>query len=263
MNIVQLIEKVRHWRDIVSSTRVTPEDITEDIRTAINNIIKDRYDNFKAKKDYSFQSTQNLRDQLGDLVKMYGVPAMGTNLIQKTLFPTDYRHIVSATVNIDGKIYAAIPKGYDEFRSITIDPFLAPTIDFPAQVYYSERNTGLEVQWGNVGTLINMTFYYIKEPVRVEYGTEILPGTNMVIGDIVIAVEVTVYNSVTYQIGQLITIVPGFLTITSGKVVKGWVGTDLPLLLHEEIALNAANIGLKITENTLKSNALEIENMKQ
>ena len=86
MNIVQMIEKVRHWRDITASTRVTPEDIVMDINTAIDNIIRDRYDNFKVKKGYSFQSTQNLRDQLGDLVKLYGIPAMGTNLIQKTMF---------------------------------------------------------------------------------------------------------------------------------------------------------------------------------
>jgi hypothetical protein len=273
MNIVQIIEKVRHWRDISHSPRVSNDDIVMDLNTAIQNIVRDRYDNFKVKKGYSFQSTQNLRDQLGDLVKKSANIAAVGNLIPKINFPTDYRHIVLAVAVIDGVEYVAVPKGYDEFRTIDIDPFLQPTIEPPAQVYYAERDTGLEVKWGNVGVLQSLYFYYLKEPVQVKYGTEYTIGTTFTVGDSLIAIAspdgvipqttTTVYNGVTYNIGDTFTIVLGFLTLTSGWALKGFVNTDLPVLTHEEIALAASKVGMAIVENFTKQVVLDKENKEQ
>jgi hypothetical protein len=263
MNIVQIIEKVRHFRDLSHSPRVTPQSIIEDIRTAINNIIKDRYDNFKMAKSYSFQSTQNLRDQLGDLVKQASVIVAVGNLLPKASFPADYRHIVAASIKVDSKDYWVVPTMYDELRTLDIDPFSQPTIESPAQVYYTEQNTGLVVHYGTQGTLQSGYFFYIKEPVQVEYGTEYDSTHTFAVGNVVIAVEITVYHGVTYQIGQAITIVTGFTNITSGLVVYGYVNTDMPVLLHEEIVLSAAQLGVKITENYSKGNSLDIENQKQ
>ncbi|MFA5036924.1 MAG: hypothetical protein WC479_07085 [Candidatus Izemoplasmatales bacterium] len=244
------------------SPRVTPQSIVEDIRSTINNIIKDRYDNFKIGKSYSFQSTQNLRDQLGDLVKQTSAIVAAGNLLPKTLFPADYRHIVSTSIRVDGKDYWAVPTTYDELRTLEVDPFSQPTIEIPAQVYYTEQDLGLVVHWGTEGVLQSGYFYYIKHPAQVNYGTEYDSTHTFVVGNIVIAIEITVYNGVTYQIGQEITIVAGFLTITSGTVVIGYTNTDLPLLLHEEIALSAAQLGINITENYNKGTILERQNEK-
>ena len=262
MNIVQLIEKVRHLRDITHSPRTTPEKITEDIRTAIDDIIRDRYDNFKLKKSYSFQSTQNLRDQLGDLVKNSGTIVATGTLLPKLSFPVDYRHIVVASVNIDNTDYWAIPKTYDELRTLDIDPFQQPSLEPPAQVYYNESELGLTVKWGNTGVLMNGYFFYIKEPVQVSYGIEYDSTHTFAVATPVIAVEITVYAGNTYQIGDAFTIAP-LGNITSGLVVAGWVGTDLPLMLHEEICKKAASVGLMITENWNKTTVIEKESEKQ
>lgn len=263
MNIIQLIEREKHWRDLTHSPRKSPISYQNDIQIAISDIVRDRYDNFKTKKGYSFESTQNLRDQLQDLVRYSGTLIPVGNVLFKSAFPVNYRHLLAIRIIVDGKPYWATPTDYDRLRSIDRDPFEAPTLEYPEQVYYAEAANGLNFNWGRTGTMTGVEFYYLAQPTTVLYGTEWGPGHNFVAGNTVIATMITVYNSVTYPIGSVITIVAGILTITSGTVVFGYVNTDLPELLHEEISLKAAEIGMKITENYNKSITLDKENEKQ
>ena len=70
MKIVQLHERVRFWVDVVASTRFESEDLDNAINVAIDNKVRESYDQSRPmNRSDAFQRVQRIRDELGPLVK--------------------------------------------------------------------------------------------------------------------------------------------------------------------------------------------------
>lgn len=125
-------------------------------------ILQDRYDNFKIKKDYSFQAFQRIRDELRTLV----VGSTTLSVITGNIFayPEDYRHSLLLRTTIDGFVKPAPPTTYDALETIDDDPFEIPEPEFPRSI---ESQTGIEILFGTTGTITNVELFYIRNPLKI------------------------------------------------------------------------------------------------
>jgi hypothetical protein len=247
MNIVQLHERVRFWIDAVASTRFNSQDIDNALNTAIDMKVLETYDqNRPMNKSDSFQRTQRCRDILGPIVAkaVNNNPAgfvlnTGTNTI---VVPgtTNYLFLVSLGIKIGSTIYECIPLTYDRKNILYKNPFRKARMTPTVRMYYNELEGNIVITHAYTSTLTDFELYYIKTPAIVNYGIEYTLSHDFTIGNIVIAVEETVYNGVTYKIGEKITIVTNHLAITSGLVVYSYTECDLRSSSHEEISRRAA-----------------------
>lgn len=261
MNIIQMREKIMSYLD-VTSVRFQFSEYEDNIMTAENQIINDRIDNIKKlkqQKTYSFQSIQRIRDELYTLVVSNTAIVPTGSLIPIGSYPADLRFVLGVKPVINGTRYIADSLSYNEEREVEMNPYKKPQLIEPYRVYYIESGTGLTILFGSSGTFTNSYIDYIKSPVRVNMGTRHTSSTIFTIGNVLIATEPTVYNSVTYDPGETITIVAGFLSITSGEVVFGYTNSDLPEVLHEEICKITAGLMGKTIEAYQKGMIIEGE----
>ena len=264
MNIIEMIERIKSYNDIVASSRHDWVAYETNIYTAINQIVNDRIESVKKpkqNKNYAFQSIQRLRDELYTIVvKKHSITPTG-DIIAIGSYPTNLRFIVGVQLVISSSTYIAEALSYNEERMIQRDPYMKPKLTDPYRVYYIESNTGLSCYYGDSGTFTLSYIDYIKIPAKVNVGIRWTAADlhNFTIGDIIIATEPTVYNAVSYDPGETITIVTGVLQITSGEVVIGYTNCDLPEALHEEICKVAAGLFEKTVEDYNKGIILEKE----
>jgi len=265
MNIIEMIERIKSYLDIVSSPRHDYVSYETNIYTAINQIVNDRFDAVKKnrqQKGYAFESIQRLRDELYTLViDSYAIVPVG-GIIRSINYPTDLRFIIGVKFIINGDRYIANPISYNQEKELETDPYLRPRLNEPYRVYYIESANGLKAKFGSSGAFTNSEIDYLKDPAKVSVGIRWDSTHNFVVGNVVIAVEPTVYNSVAYDPGEYITIVAGFLAITSGLVCIGYVNCDLPTVLHEEICKIASGLFEKTVEDYNKGSILENEAQK-
>jgi len=138
--------------------------------------------------------------------------------------------------------YNAEPIDYDEINVINKDPYKIPDITAePPRVFYNESSDGIYIFHGTTAALIlDGRICYVKNPVVVNRGIEhVLADGNFTSAQMVIATEETVYNAVTYDIGDEISVLNA-TNIVSGKVVKSYTNSDLPNILFDHIAVGAA-----------------------
>ena len=279
MNIVQLHYKVQFYLDSVQSPRFNPDKIDDAINAAINDIILDRYDNIRKnqrEKNYGFQTSQRLRDELSTLVNQSGTVAASGNVIPRTNFPSDYMLMLSMKANISGQIVNTIPATYDEINILDLNPFLRPSIVEPERVYRIESQNGVEIIFGDLGVLNSASFDYIATPATVNIGTQ---HTGTTEADEIYATNYAtviayvpsvisqmgsargqVLNTVNLSRGELYTIGTGSenrIRLSSGILYKGYTETDLPTLLHEELCRQAAKILSGSTSNYDMKRSLE------
>ena len=262
MNIIQMVERIKSYLDVVASARHDWVAYENNIQTAQNQIVNDRIDAVKKlgqQKGYSFQSVQRLRDELYTLVKTNSLIAPTGDLIPVASYPTNLRFIVGVDLLIDAVRYIADPMSYNEKRNVLIDPYKKPQLTEPYRVYYIESDTGLTCYYGDSGTFTASYIDYIKIPVNVNVGVRYGIAGVFAAGTILIATEPTVYNAVSYDPGELITVVNPVFSITSGEVCVGYVNSDLPEVLHEEICKIAAGLFGKIIEDYQKGAVIENE----
>lgn len=251
MNIVELHLKANFFMDSEKSPRFKKLQVDKAINSAISDIVLDRYDNIrKDKKEYNFQSSQRLRDELYTIVKRDNTVSISDDFV-KVLTVTDYWLLLSLKASISGSWIDATPITYDERNIIEQDPFTRPSLTYPERIYRIESSEGVEIVYGDTGVLIAADMYYIQKPVKVNIGTEVsMPGTAIAGGTSVISyIDGTVLtqdgsgDTVTLNEGEKITLKPANdWTLTSGIVFKDFVETDIPEMLHEEIARKAASI---------------------
>jgi hypothetical protein len=264
MNIIEMIERVKSYNDIVASSRHDWVAYETNLNTAVNQVVNDRVDAVKKpkqNKNYSFQSIQRLRDELYTLVvPKYNIVPTG-DIIAIGSYPTNLRFIVGVRLVIDSNTYTAEALSYNEERDMQRDPYTKPQLTDPYRVFYIESNTGLTCYYGDSGTFTASKIDYIKVPAKVNVGIRWTAADlhNFVVGDIIIATEPTVYNGISYDPGELITIVVATLVITSGEVVIGYTNSDLPEVLHEEVCKIAAGLFEKTVEDYNKGTILERE----
>ena len=259
MNIVQLHERTRFWLDMVKSTRFDSQDIDNGLNIAIDMKVRESYDqNRPMNKSDSFQRNQRLRDELGPIVAeaVDGNPASFTlagNVIS-IASSSDYRYLVSLGIKIGSVVYDCFPLTYDRKNTNPNNPYRRARMTPTVKMYYNELGGNIVVTHAYTGALTDFELYYIKNPATVNYGIEYTSAHAFTPGDILIAVEQTVYAGVTYKIGDEILIAAPNNNITSGVVVHSYVNTDLRASTHEEIARRAAI-------NLLISNA-QVEKVK-
>lgn len=246
MNIVQLHERVKFWIDTVASTRFDSLDIDNGLNTAIDNKVLESYDhNRPMNKSDAFQRTQRIRDILGPLVTKATKNSTGFGLVDATNMITialtsNYQFLVSLGIKVGSIVYDCFPLTYDRKTVIGKNPFRRPRIVPNVKMYYNEIDGNIEITHSFPGPLVDFELYYLKTPTLVNYGIEYTSVHSFVNGNVVIAVEQTVYNGITYKIGEKITIENPNLSITSGMVVYSFIECDLRSSSHEEITRRAA-----------------------
>jgi hypothetical protein len=265
MNIVQFHERVRFWADVVSSTRFESEDIDNGINIAVDNKWRESYDqNRVMNRSDSFQRVQRIRDELGNLVKLGTKDSEGITLADNVIesLPDNYGYLLSLEALFDGFGYQPVfPISHNQKSVVSKNPFRRVRTSPSSKCYYYEEDGGIVIQHGYQVDVSNIKLYYLARPGIVNYGIEYDSSHSFSNGDKVIAVEETVYNGVTYRIGDEILIVNPNLTITSGLVVFNFNDCDIRDTAHEEISRRGA-INCLITANQGdKANALRQEIM--
>lgn len=246
MNIVQLHERVKFWIDTVASTRFDSMDIDNGLNIAIDNKVRESYDqNRPMNKSDAFQRTQRIRDLLGPIVTKATKDTTGFGLVGATNMITiastsNYQHLVSLGIKIGTTIYDCHPLSYDRKTVLSSNPYRKARMTPTVRMYYNEIDGNIEITHAHTAQLTDFELYYIKTPAIVNYGIEYTSAYSFIAGDIVVAAEQTVYNGVTYNIGEKITIAAPNLSITSGLVVFSYTECDLRSSTHEEISRRAA-----------------------
>jgi len=262
MNIIQMVERIKSYQDIVNSPRHDWVAYEDNIMTAINQIVNDRYDNIKKakqQKTYAFETVQRIRDELYTIiVNGYNIVPTGT-LLPVASIPANYRYLLGVELLISGSRYIAEALSYNEKKQILTDPYKNPKLTEPYRVYYLESATGVTCFYGSSGVFTNGYIDYLRQPIRVNVGQRYNSTHVFAIGNVLIATEPTVYNGVTYDPGETITIVTGFLSITSGEVCFNYVNCDLPESLHEEICKVASGLISKTVEDYQKGMIIDNE----
>lgn len=244
MNIVQLHERVRFWIDSVASTRFESQDIDNGLNSAIDSKVLESYDqNRPMNKPDAFQRTQRVRDILGILVTKADKDTTGFTLNGNfiTIASTsNYQFLVSLGIKIGTILYECLPLTYDRKNILYKNPYRKPRMTPSVRMYYNEVDGNIEISHAYSSALTDFELYYLKTPTLVNYGIEYTSTKSFAQGNIIIAVEETVYDGVTYKIGEKITIDSSHFTITSGLVVYSFVNCELRSFVHEEIARRAA-----------------------
>jgi hypothetical protein len=248
MNIVQMHERVRFWIDTVASTRFETEDIDNGLNIAIDNKVRESYDNYRPMNNSdTFQRVQRLRDELGPLVKKLTsgagltiVRVASKNSIEVSSAVEDYGWMLSLMVtDSSGAEHPVYPLSYNRKNVISKSSFRRPRTVPSVKAYYIEEEGKLNIK-DTIGVLSDAELYYLATPAIVNYGIEYGPAKEFVAGNILYAVTQVVYNGVTYKIGGKITVVAPALNITSGTVVYNYVDCDVRATTHEEITRRAA-----------------------
>lgn len=273
MNIVQMHHKTVFFLDSVNSPRFTNHKKDEAINTAILDIVLDRYNNIREKeKQYAFQTSQRLRDELYTIVKHPSYINASGGIIPKTGFPSDYMLLLAMKADISGQWINTIPVTYDEYNMLELNPYTFPSIDYPERIYRIENSEGLEVMFGEQGQLIRADIFYMAKPAVIDIGTEVIIGESVAVAE----GSVIAYTDVTMRTGPAITLLTlkkgekyvvgtnseQFITLDSGVLYKSSIDCDLPEMLHDEVCRKAADILSGNVENYNRSQALkqDVEN---
>ena len=263
MNIVQLHERVRFWVDSVATTRFEVSDINNALMTAIESKILETYDQTRPmNRSDSFQRTQRCRDILGPVVKKATQATSGFTISSNQISiaaSSDYNLLLALTVTLGTQQVECIPQTYDRKNRAWRNPFRVKRMTPSPLVYYIEVDGGIEILHAYTSNPTIFELYYLKKPTSISWGTEFDSTKVFTIGNIVYAVENTVYNAVSYVPGDAITIVAGHLQITSGNVIFGYTDCELRSLVHEEISRRAAINCLMIAGQSDKAKLLREE----
>lgn len=256
MNTVQFNYAIDFYCNITKHTRFYYQEKSKAMNDAIMAKIDSITDTAKQNELNGIDRIQKFRDELYTLLKSATLTITNVGTINDTIgvkhgdFPTDYQTFASLTLTINGNTtYAKNNMDYNNRGPILDCSFRRPNNKKP---YMLEDSTGLKIYLGD-GTISANTLDYIKKPVTFNMGVEenlINAGTGVLtITTTYIATEVSVYNSIQYQIGDEFT-TNGVLTdLTSGQVIKKSLTTttDLPEKTHDELAKRAAYILLGVT----------------
>jgi hypothetical protein len=266
MNIIQLHQKVKFIIDHKFSPRFRLSDYDDAINTCIGQIVKDRIGNIKQPgKPYSLQSSELLRDELYTLVKNSSPLAVNGNKVPITIggnqnYPADFYTLINLKVNISGQEYVCYPTTYHEADTNRKDPFKRATTNYPDKVYNIEDATGQTIDWGLKGTLISASMQYLSQPVKVNSGIVIKIGDLLPLGTQVISTsDATKYDGITYKTGVLFTFTNATIGLSSGSAVYNWVDHNLAVTLEEEVAMAAASLLSKTTEDWNKGKVFDNE----
>ena len=238
MNTVELIARIQFYSDRTKSPRFNDTDhYLPALNVAQNTILNDRYYNIKKKTGYSFETVQRLRDELRSLVR-YNIPILVvSNAIS---LPNDYMFELMMNITIDGTSRASKSVSYNEINSLSKNSFQEPSIEYPV---HFESDGGINFLFGDTGTPSTANLTYLRKPATIFKDSSVI-----VAGVGVLTIGNTYYvnvgpvtsDSITYATGD--TFVATSADMTGGGDVTYIVNSDLPDILHEELAKVAASV---------------------
>jgi len=266
MNIVKKHIGIKARLDQVNTPRFEDWQIDDAINKVTSFIVRNRIaGTVENGQRVSFQKIQMVRDELYTIVKektsddAQDPLTIDANKIIQSL-PSDYRYLVGLYIEVNNiaKDWCA-PITYNDLAILKKNPYQRPSQDFPYNFYSIESSNGLECFYNKQSndTLDRAKIFYISEPVNVYLGTRYGPNTTT---GSMIAYTDCVYDSVTYRKGTAFTIINASLH-TVGTAVKGFVNSDLPISLHDEIIEEAAAVLNMNIENFNKWKAMKEEEM--
>jgi hypothetical protein len=266
MNAIVTLNRVNFYCDVTRNARYSFLEINSAVNDAITAYIDFKVGDESHRNPENFQWIQQIRDDLYTLIAT-ATPSVtnGTAVTNKYYssipshfnYPADYFQFISLRTTVSGISTYARPTNYNEIGPLLEDSFKHPTNEKP---YFNETATGFTVWRGTTGTMTAF-FEYIKLPTEFSVGQDsylINPGGAVLTNGLsYIAVEVSVQNGVTRQIGTQFTAVG--TALTSGQVILASNTSAIPLpeKVHEEIAKRAAEILLGVSSNIQQSQVAE------
>lgn len=272
MNAIEVMNRIDFYNDISRSGRFYFSDYNKAVNDAIKDYSDERLGDETQRNPKNMQWIQQIRDDLYTLIKKATLtPTNGTVITNRYYsstpshvnFPADYDDFISLEVLIDGYTDYSKPTSYNEIGPLLKDSFRHPTNTL---TYYNEDATGLTIWRGVGGTFTSASLEYMKIPNTFSVGAEtqlISPGGAVLTNGVsYIAVEISVQNAITYQIGTQFTATGNALT--SGLVILASNTTtiELPDKTHNEICKAASRIMMLATSNYNASQAIETERVR-
>jgi len=269
MNALQTLARIDFYLDVSRNARFFFSDYNKAVNDAIHNYIDEKVGDEKQRNPENFQWIQQIRDDLFTLIAV-ATPSITNGTVRANRyysstpshinFPPDYYAFVQLDTLIDAFWDYSRPITFNELGPLLKDSFKHPT---NLKTYYNEDATGLTIHRGVGGTFTTAKLTYLRTPVDFSVGSEdqlIDEGTGVLTpGDDYIAVEVSVENTNTYQIGDQFT--AGTADLTSGQVIlaSNTSPVDLPEKVHDEICKAASRIMLLVTSNYPAAQAVDSE----
>lgn len=238
-NVVQMHEEIKKKQDFVNNPRFGSRAYDDAINEAVEQMVNDRYDNFKRRKSYSVESVQRVKDELYTII----LDAVTLSKVgDVAAFPVDYKHTLLMTADVNSVTQVVVPVPFDELRHRMDNTFTAPDAENPI---FTQASNGFTLYHGS-NTLGDVKLTYMKHPATVSRGLpdELLTSADALTGAAsYIAVEDdTVQNSVTYYTGEVFTAVGTVLTSGSVVLRSDTTDCDLPGTAHKEVIDLAAAI---------------------
>lgn len=260
MNAIQLRDRIDFYNDRYKSPRFADSNYMDAINSAINMLFKDKTDNKKVFRRYSFQSNEQVRRELYTLIKTATIVPTGDVVV----YPADFYYFGEMNTTVDGVSNYSKPTNFNELGPLLDNPFKKPSA---SKTYYIENSTGLKVYYGSGTSFTSASLTYLKVPNTVSIGTE---SNKITAGNPVLTIGLTyivyadaVHNGVTYYSGQ--TFAATATSLTSGTVILYSLVTncDLPDNVHDEVCKMASEIMNGTIEDYNKSAFMQKEIEKQ
>lgn len=254
MNIIEQKERVDFHLDRTKSSRFYDSDYINSINLGIVDVFKDRTENQKQIKSYSFESNEQVIMELYTLI----VPSATLIPSGNTLpYPNDYRWFGRLYATVDGIEKKCMPLTMDREGVINDDPFSKPT---KTKFYYQELNNSFEIFHGGT-TLQSANLKYLKYPVNTSIGQESdkIDETGVLTANTdYIVYEQVVFNGLNYPPGQIFNS-GSFTTLTQGIVIplSVIVNCDMPTEIQDEICKRAADTMMLKAKDLEKAQFLE------
>jgi len=260
MNAIQMMERTDVFMDRYKSARFADSNYMDAFNSVVLSMFKDKTDNKKLFRKYSFQSNEQVRRELYTLIKTATIVPTGDVVV----YPADFEYYGDMNVTINGVEDYCRPTNFNEIGPLQGNPFRKPKATKP---YYIENSTGLKVYYG-LGSFTSATMTYLKTPNTISIGTDsnkINPGGAVLTSGVVYVVysPTAVHNGTTYYVGQTFTATA--TSLTSGIVILNsvLVNCDLPENVHDEVCKSAAQLLQGTIEDYNKSAFLQKEIEKQ
>ncbi len=268
MNAIATKIRIDYYNDLTRSARFTFAEIAIAVNDAIQQFIDEKIGDEMSQNPENFQWTQQMRDDLSTIIKTAS-PTISNGAVVTTRYgsfipssfttPTDYYYFVSLSTLIDGFTSYARPITYNELGPLLQDSFKMPTNKL---TYYVEANGTYTVWRGPSGTFTSAGLTYLKIPNTYSCGQEsqlLTTGATLTNALVYYATEVSVYVSVTYQPGDVITGTGAALT--SGQVIlsTNTVPIELPERVQDDICKLASVNLLKVIQLFDSSQAIQSE----
>ena len=267
MNPIQLKQRIDFYNDLTRNARFTFTEYAIAVNDVVREFILENLGDKENRNPKNFQWIDRINDQLYNLIKT-SAPALvaGTAITNKyyttkvsTLaFPNDYSDFVGLNLIINGLTVYGRPTSFNKLQPMLRDSFRHPTDD---SIFYNWNATGLTIYYN--GTASSASLVYIKDPVNYSIGQEanLIDSPMLLSAGSYYATAPSVYNGVSYQIGDVIT---GGFTLSSGQVIPVSVTSpvDLADQVHEEIAKRASVKMLIASGNYPSAQAVQTEAAK-